>query len=347
MICPSVYPNFAFGWFELILNREFLPHLLSSPDRRGWPILFQLLSEYLEFSYPLLTDYDSQDSTRALYRGILRSLLVILHDCPEFFVVYGPRLSLNVPPSAIQIRNILLSSVPSSISDALSLPDPLTATVSTTVIRETDTLARLSDLACRLSSNMKSLSDEFNENPKNHQVGNQLLSLCRDTMQLSFQGWSLKSISHIVSYFGLSVLSSTPERSDLTEVITHTNPLVEFVRLFYRESDCYGRYLLICALVDQLTYPCMTTSLFYSVIISLFSPEPYEPIKESITRVLLERLIVHRPHPWGVMVTFIELVKNPRFRFWELPFTRVNPDIERVFEAISRSCLGSPDLPTS
>ena len=33
---------------------------------------------------------------------------------------------------------------------------------------------------------------------------------------------------------------------------------------------------------------------------------------EQITRVLLERLIVNRPHPWGLLITFIELIKNPR-----------------------------------
>ena len=32
-------------------------------------------------------------------------------------------------------------------------------------------------------------------------------------------------------------------------------------------------------------------------------------------RVLLERLIVNRPHPWGLLITFIELVKNPRYAF--------------------------------
>lgn len=34
-----------------------------------------------------------------------------------------------------------------------------------------------------------------------------------------------------------------------------------------------------------------------------------EIIQEQITRVLFERLIVHRPHPWGLLITFIELIK--------------------------------------
>ncbi|XP_058087524.1 uncharacterized protein LOC131234608 [Magnolia sinica] len=30
-------------------------------------------------------------------------------------------------------------------------------------------------------------------------------------------------------------------------------------------------------------------------------------IQEQITRVLLERLIVNQPHPWGLLITFINL----------------------------------------
>jgi len=58
--------------------------------------------------------------------------------------------------------------------------------------------------------------------------------------------------------------------------------------------------------------------------------------------VLLERLIVHRPHPWGLLITFIELIKNPRYQFWEQPFTHCAPEIERLFESVARSCMPSP-----
>ena len=52
--------------------------------------------------------------------------------------------------------------------------------------------------------------------------------------------------------------------------------------------------------------------------------------------MLLERLIVHRPHPWGLLITFIELIKNPRYEFWEQPFTRIAPEIERC---VLKLCL--------
>ena len=54
-------------------------------------------------------------------------------------------------------------------------------------------------------------------------------------------------------------------------------------------------------------------------------------------RVLLERLVVNRPHPWGLLITFIELIKNPRYAFWDHSFTRIDPDIEKLFDSVSRS----------
>lgn len=61
-------------------------------------------------------------------------------------------------------------------------------------------------------------------------------------------------------------------------------------------------------------------------------------------RVLLERLIVNRPHPWGLLITFIELIKNPRYNFWSHSFTHCAPEIERLFESVARSCMGTSSM---
>ena len=46
-------------------------------------------------------------------------------------------------------------------------------------------------------------------------------------------------------------------------------------------------------------------------------------------RVLLERLIVNRPHPWGLLITFIELIKNHNYNFWKHDFVHCAPEIEK------------------
>jgi CCR4-NOT transcription complex subunit 1 len=44
---------------------------------------------------------------------------------------------------------------------------------------------------------------------------------------------------------------------------------------------------------------------------------------------------------WGLLITFIELIKNPKYNFWRKAFVRSAPEMERVFESIARSCLGA------
>merc|ERR1711920_1021119 len=100
-----------------------------------------------------------------------------------------------------------------------------------------------------------------------------------------------------------------------------------------------GRYISLNAIANQLRYPSSHTHYFSCVLLFLFAEARHEVLQEQITRVLLERLIVHRPHPWGLLITFIELIKNPRYKFWEFEFTRCAPEIERLFESVARSCM--------
>ena len=55
-------------------------------------------------------------------QGTLRVLLVLLHDFPEFLCEYHFELCNMVPPSCIQMRNLILSAFPRN----MRLPDPFT-----------------------------------------------------------------------------------------------------------------------------------------------------------------------------------------------------------------------------
>merc|ERR1712176_1513183 len=61
------------------------------------------------------------------------------------------------------------------------------------------------------------------------------------------------------------------------------------------------------------------------------------------TRVLLERLIVHRPHPWGLLITFVELIKNRRYAFWSRSFVACAPEVEKLFQSVAYTCLGTSE----
>lgn len=59
---------------------------------------------------------------RLLYQGMLRTLLVLLHDFPEFLSDYHLSFCDVIPPMCIQLRNLVLAAFPRS----MRLPDPFT-----------------------------------------------------------------------------------------------------------------------------------------------------------------------------------------------------------------------------
>lgn len=103
------------------------------------------------------------------------------------------------------------------------------------------------------------------------------------------------------------------------------------------DSHGLGRYHVLSALSNHLRYPNSHTHYFSCVLLYLFSETQSENIQEQITRVLLERLIVNRPHPYGLLITFIELIRNPAYKFWDRSFIQSAPEIEQMFRSISKS----------
>ena len=58
-------------------------------------------------------------------------------------------------------------------------------------------------------------------------------------------------------------------------------------------------------------------------------------------RVLLERLVANRPHPWGLLITFLELVRNPNLKLWSREFMSISPDVKRFVSSFNRPHLRS------
>jgi CCR4-NOT transcription complex subunit 1 len=86
--------------------------------------------------------------------------------------------------------------------------------------------------------------------------------------------------------------------------------------------------------VLHLRYPNAHTHWFSSLLLHLFSEVKDDRFREITTKVLLERFIVHRPHPWGALVTFIELLRNPKYDFWSKEFIRIAPEVTLLLESV-------------
>jgi len=134
---PKKYPGFAFAWVELMSHRTFMPKLLR--DQRGWPVMQQLLVDLLEFLEPFLRKAKLTPEIRFLYKGTLRVLLVLLHDFPEFLCDYHFSFCDVLPPTCIQMRNLILSAFPRT----MKLPDPLMPNLKVDLLPEINSPPRI------------------------------------------------------------------------------------------------------------------------------------------------------------------------------------------------------------
>merc|ERR1712066_865470 len=125
--------------------------------------------------------------------------------------------------------------------------------------------------------------------------------------------------------------------------LQQNNPSLEIFMYLAHHLDHESRYLFLGAIANHLRYPNTHTHYFSCVLLYLFVDTSDEVVREQITRVLLERLIVHRPHPWGLLITFVELIKNRRYAFWSRSFVACAHEVEKLFQSVAYTCLGSAD----
>jgi hypothetical protein len=160
----------------------------------------------------------------------------------------------------------------------------------------------------------------------NKSVGRHIMKLLIDEQDQQLDN---KKLQQLIFYVGSHTKLDTGK--SLSE-----NPAVQiFKYLLAHMEQNQDRYLVINAIVDHLRYPNTHTYFFSMTLLHLFASQS-EAIKELVTRVLLERLIVNRPHPWGLLTTFIQLIKEPMFTEHEFIKDSMahSPDIKRLFDNV-------------
>ncbi|CAN6981983.1 unnamed protein product [Brassica rapa subsp. trilocularis] len=334
---PLKVPAFSFAWLELVSHRSFMPKMLTVNGQKGWPYVQRLLVDLLQFLEPFLRNAELGGPVNFLYKGTLRVLLVLLHDFPEFLCDYHFTFCDVIPSSCIQMRNIILSSFPRN----MRLPDPSTPNL------KIDLLPEIVEAPCILSEvdavlKAKQMKNDVDEYLTLRQQNSTFLSELKQKLLLSSNEassagtrYNVPLINSLVLYTGMQAI----QQLQAGETQAQNVVALHMFKYLSMELDTEGRYLFLNAIANQLRYPNNHTHYFSFIMLYLFFESNQEIIiQEQITRVLLERLIVNRPHPWGLLITFIELIKNPRYGFWQHAFIRCAPEIEKLFESVARSC---------
>jgi CCR4-NOT transcription complex subunit 1 len=347
---PSHVPAFAFAWLEVFSHRCFMPRLLQV--RNGWPLMDGLLYDLLLFMEPHIRLNDMAEPVTSLYKGILRVLLVLLHDFPDFLSENHVHLLQAIPSQAIQIRNLICSAMPRAIRP----PDPFTPNLQVDLlpdvrrppVMKTDVNQILSTVV-RGSSNLRVDLEAWIQNGMPSFLDSLPNSLL-DTVRGEFR-FNNSVLNALVIFMANADLATWPSRQSLpSESSILSRKSIELFVYLSVNLDPEGRFQLFSALANQLRFPNAHTHHACTILLFLFR-ELHQPqgdahghIQEQITRVLMERLILLKPHPWGVLITFIELIRNPQYNFWAYEFVRAPSDINSIFQSVARNCLNTQQV---
>ncbi|XP_076337573.1 CCR4-NOT transcription complex subunit 1-like [Tachypleus tridentatus] len=308
-----------------------------NPRRKVWRMYAELLIDLFNFLAPFLRNVELPKQIKLLYKGTLRVLLLLLHDFPEFLCDYYFVLCNSIPSNCIQMRNIILSTYPHH----MKLPDPFTPNLKFDLLQEISQSPRILinfDNVIQPATFKKELDSYMtSRSPVT------FLSELRSILQVSKEPgmkYNIPLINALVPYVGIQAISHIQSKGQTPSMgtIAHTSHMDIFQNLAV-DLDTEGRYLFLNAIANQLRYPSSHTYYFSCTLLYLFAEANSEIIQEQITRVLLERVIVNRPHPWGLVVTFIELIKNPAYKIWNHEFVHFAPEIEKLFDSVARSCM--------
>jgi CCR4-NOT transcription complex subunit 1 len=365
-IRPARYPLFAFAWLELVSHRTFMPRLLAagSPVTQagvvnatsGWFLLHQLLLDLFESLEPHMRFCRMNRAVQALYQGTLRVILVLLHDFPQFLCDFHFSFCDVIPATCIQLRNLLVSAFPRN----MPLPDPNT-NVKIDLLPEIRQPPRiLSSFETGMGARQRENVDAYisargppalltrilqdlivpstsgsNKGIKN---GNKQSEFDASSKTESYDN---RAINSLTMYVGMHAIAQASGDSSAAAHLTDSAHMDIFLALVCRLQPA-GRYMFLNAVVNNLRFPNSHTYYFSRMLLHLFSKcaDSDELVLEQITRVLLERLVVNRPHPWGLLLTFVELVQNSRYDFWNFNFTVGDSDVRRLVESVARSCIG-------
>ncbi|KAK5128498.1 hypothetical protein LTR85_003166 [Meristemomyces frigidus] len=333
---PRFFQGFTYPWLALLSHRLFIPAFLAGAGRSngGWETYARLLSTLFTNLGDLLGPSDASPVVQDFYRGVLRFLLMLHHDFPEFLIENHLHLNSSIPIGCAQLHNIVNSAVSRAIMS--DQPDPFTPGLK---INRLDQVRQ----APVVQPNIDQILVDAHVKDAIERVcaGSELRDDDYATIS-SALGAAEGSVSPLIAnalivYIGVHATSAS-------SVFSSAAPPARLLERLLRESSHAKRYQVVSAMMNQVRYVNAHTHYFSTALQHMFSISSDE-LKEQIMRVLVERLMVPRPHPWGVIVMILELVKNTTIDIWSMPWMKTAPQVVSMLISLAQSHERMPRSP--
>jgi len=337
-IGPATFPGFVYGWIALIQHRVFMPALLRMAGNAGWGHYTKLLRQLLEYLGEQLKSVEVSPIARDLYRAVLKQLIILQHDFPEYLAATHLQLCESIPPHCTQLLNLVLVATPES---AAKMPDPLQPGLkidrmpelraAPVISEDPSNYLRQMGLLDILDTILKSGPTEDTIAQVAHAMNKPVPDEVQTTFGYVPVNANLKVIDAVTAYIGAyAVERSAAKGEGNAEFVTGTSD-IKTLFMLVTELSPETRYYLLSSLVNQLRFANSCTHYFSQALLNIFGHDLTDPeeaeVRQQIVRILLERLVGFWPQPWGLMITVIELVKNDKYRFFDLPFIKSAPEV--------------------
>jgi len=317
-----------------------MPKLLYAEKQKGWPYYQRLLIDLFKFFTPfLINSNEMKDSLSTLYTGTLNLFLVLLHDFPEFLSEHYFGLIDAIPSTCIQLRNLILCAYPS-----MRMPDPFDPSLKIETLPEINQApVILSDYVAVLNANnFKQDLDNFLKNRKPvsffFEINKRIVYSNQSDIIANGTKYNVPLINSLVLYLGIQdILHSN--QTKINDIVAVPSASKDIYQYMIGSVDAEGAYYFLSAFANQLRYPNSHTCYFINTLLNLFADAKNETIKEQITRVLLERIIVNRPHPWGLLYTLSKLTKEKKYGFWTDKSSSKYNGTENLYESVASVIL--------
>ncbi|OHS97943.1 hypothetical protein TRFO_35741 [Tritrichomonas foetus] len=306
---PLAMPSFAFAWIQIACERHFVLTMLSQNE--GWDRMGTILADFVA-SLVYASDMHVREVFDMLYKSFLRFLLVLAHDFQDFLASFAPELASILPPSLVQLHNIVLSAAPSTtkfqpfnpkqmlktpgIDDFNYMPQPSKNMVEKLKF----------DVALKaLINNDSAAIDEFRS---------ELEQKCSHVLMSAFVVYATNSLLPQVT--AQQIMTQSFEQTHLNTVIC------ELARKFRPDAAM----LFLNAVVDMVRYPCRATLFFMrTALILLRTPASTTgelKCDELLVRIILERASTPPPHPWGFRILVKMMLSDSQLSLYEKPYVK-------------------------
>ena len=291
------------------------------------------------------------DPPTELLRETTAFFVVLLHDMPAFVAAHFFPLVSRLPSHFLQLQNILASAGPFTLNNSPLVTTDLSELFLVCPFPDSDNMAAANKavwqdleslgVSQEYFADLSALVASADEAVDFDQLLVLLHPLLVDTFVNNVDVYhlliglvarvKLEYFSH-VARTGDFVAGSCFYRSEFLLGLLAKATAVLFAVLFF--LDPKARTEVLNASLNLLRYCSFETFVMLQILLQLFLLDTSMLVREPLCRTLINRLVKPAPHPWGFLVFFFELKRNPLYGLWTSSFVYTDPVLSGLFDSL-------------